>query len=383
MAGLDDIERQYVAAKGGDAAKVSLGWKESRDQLAQIREAARELDGATGSELQAYISAKMRGLTANLVANAVATLGPPPAPMAVISLGSASRGEASPYSDVEFGILLDRPADAAMKEYTARLTELVRFQVANLGENVGHEAPAGFHWDTGGNTPLEGPRHFVGTAAELIQANLGETEGSAGGARPDRMFGFTMFSNTELLYGPSGGDAEWGMVKDMQQKVDAHFQSKSGVVGGQSRGEALGRWAMEEGANLAKLRRAATAETVDVKALARMPMMMAQGLALAHGLSLDEGGIAANSTVMRLASLANAGVITREEASTLSDAFAKLGEIRIKAHLHAGDANDTVHLDPTTANGAFAAPELAPIIQDLLPFVDRIERYLTDPSRPF
>jgi signal-transduction protein with cAMP-binding, CBS, and nucleotidyltransferase domain len=78
--------------------------------------------------------------------------------------------------------------------------------------------------------------------------------------------------------------------------------------------------------------------------------------------------------VMRLASLADAGVISRQDADTLSDAFAKLGEIRIQAHLHAGDAND---------NGGFAAPELRQVIQTLLPFVDRIEHYLADPTRPF
>ena len=382
MADLDGIEREYVASKGGDPDNATLGWKESRDQLARLREEARRIEGGSGSELQAYISAKMRGLTADMLARAVAVLGPPPAPMAVISLGSASRGEASPYSDVEFGIVLDRPADQAMQDYTAALSHMMRFQVANLGENVGEEAPAGFHWDAGGNTPLETPLKFIGTAEQLIAGNLGEIPGRRLATEPDSMFGFTMFSNVELLYGPSGGDAEWAMVQDMQQKVDAHFRQPSSIEPQLSRGQALGRWAVAEGASLAKLREAATADSVDVKALARLPMLLAQGLSLASGVGAEDG-IAPNSTVMRLAALAEAGVLSREDADTLIDAFAKLGDIRIQAHLHHGSAVDTVHFDADGADGGFVVPELREVIQSLLPFVDRIEDYVAGRSAKF
>lgn len=378
LAELDGIERDYVASKGGDPQAAKLGWKDSRDQLARLREDAKRIEGGSGSELQAFISARMRALTADMVAKAVAVLGPPPAPMAVVSLGSASRGEASPYSDIEFGILLDRPADQAMQDYAARLSELMRFQVANLGENMGREAPAGFHWDTGGNTPLEDPRRFVGTAEQLIAGNLGE-DGHGG---PASMFGFTMFSNVELLYGPGGGDGEWAMVQAMQQKVDAHFRGPSTMGADRSRGEALGRWAMGEGSSLAGLRDAAVADKVDVKALSRLPMLLAQGLALASGVG-SEDGIAPNSTLMRLAALAEAGVISRQDADRLTDALAKLGEIRIQAHLFHGEADDTVFLDAANANGGFVAPELRQVIQDLLPFVDRIEQYLANPRQPF
>ena len=91
----------------------------------------------------------MRGLTADLLANATRVLGPPPGdvPFVAISLGSASRGEASPFSDVEFAILLDRPATPAVKDYMRNLAEVVRSR-RRLGD-AGLETPAGFHWDTG------------------------------------------------------------------------------------------------------------------------------------------------------------------------------------------------------------------------------------------
>ncbi len=241
---LDRIEAEYIRFQGGDPSKVSLGWKAGRHELAELRELASSIPSASGTELQAYIAAKMRGLTATMMAKAVAVLGPPPARMAVVSLGSASRGEASPYSDVEFGIVLEKPADQAMKDYTRKFSELIRFQVGNLGENMGRETPAGFHWDSGGNTPLEAPDVFVGTADELVSRNLAETNRGPEGAAPARIFGFTMFANTELLYGPNGDDAEWQLVQSLQKKADQHFHAPSSVVTGETgdRPWANGSW---------------------------------------------------------------------------------------------------------------------------------------------
>ncbi len=145
----------------------------------------------------------------------------------------------------------------------------------------------------------------------------------------------------------------------------------------------MGKWVMAQGVTVADLRNSLTAERVDVKSLARLPMMLAQGLAMVHGVGIDDEGIAANSTVMRLAQLVQAGVLTRDEADTLADAFSTLGEIRIQAHLKAGEARDKVYLNPQQNTAHYAPPELRQVIQNLLPFVDRIENYIANPSQPF
>ena len=382
---LDQIEREYVASKGGDPDTVRLGWREGRQQLAGIREAARGLAGeATGSELQAFIATKMRGLTADLLANATRVLGPPPGdvPFVAISLGSASRGEASPFSDVEFAILLDRPATPAVKDYMRNLAEVVRFQVGNLGENAGLETPAGFHWDTGTLTPAESPDEFIGSADELIDKNLRDQE-IGGKVGPSAMFGLTMFTTAEHLYSPKGGDTDWAMVKDLQQKATAHFAGTSDADPAQTRAQTMGTWMVGEAAAVGDLRDAADADAVDVKKLSRFPMLLAQGLAMKHGIATDEGGNATNSTLMRLDALAAAGVLTRPEAETLKDAFVTLGRVRVEAHLHADEGDDTVSLLPAPGDGRFAAPEVRDVINSLLPFVDRVERLAQDPTRPF
>lgn len=382
LAGLDRIEREYIAAQGGDPNGPGLGWSASRDGLAGIREKARSLAGeAEGNELQALISDRTRELTADMLRRGMQVLGPPPVPFAALSLGSASRGEASPYSDVEFAFLLDGPRTPEAEDYCRRLSQLVQLQVTNLGENDGREAPIGFHWDTGLNSPHQMPDSFIGTADELIGRNLMEDLGGG----PSQMFGLTMFANAELLHGSRDDGSDWALVKDFQQKVDGHFRGASPVRQGATTGQSLGRWMSGEASAVARLRHAATTDAVDVKAIARLPMMLAQGLALEHGVGTDAAGDAANSTLSRLDALVDAGVLSRKDADTLADAFVELGRVRIEAHLHAGWADDRVQLDPdkARAEGAYEAPELRQVIQNLLPFVDRIERHAADPGSPF
>ena len=392
MADLDQIERSFVEAMGGTPGQASLSWRDSRDELAKIREQLAELRGlaadaedaprADGNELQAFIAERMRGLTATMFDKAFAVLGPPPgeppANFAVLSLGSAARGEASPYSDVEFAIVLDRPATPELRSYMQKLSELVRFQVDNLGEGLGLETPAGFHWDPAGNSPVEEPDKFIGSARELVMANLREAEEGT----PAETFGLTMFSGAEYLYSPRG-DADWRLVKGIQTAAARYLDAPSEVAPGLTRGQVLGRWMIREADGIAKLRAAAKADVVDVKALARFPMLLAQGLAREHGISVDETGSAANSTLMRLDALESAGVLSAKDAQILRDATIAFGGARIEAHLRAGWADDRVHLDPATAGDRFAAPELRPVIQSLLPFVERAERHLADPQQSF
>jgi hypothetical protein len=392
MVELDQIERDFVQAMGGDPNRASLSWRERRDELAQIRKQLADLrglaadsehaPGADGNEVQAFIAERMRGLTATMFDKAMQVLGPPPGPppanFAVLSLGSAARGEASPYSDVEFAIVLDRPATPELKGYMQRLSELVRFQVDNLGEGLGLETPAGFHWDPAGNSPVEEPDKFIGSAGELVTANLREAEEGT----PTEIFGLTMFSGAEYLYSPNG-DADWPLVKGIQTAAARYLDAPSEVETGLTRGQVLGRWMIGEALAIAKLDEAAKADVVDVKALARFPMLLAQGLAREHGIAVDETGSATNSTLMRLDALESAGVLSAKDAQILRDATIALGGARIEAHLQAGWADDRVHLDPANAGDRFAAPELRPVIQSLLPFADRAERHLAVPQQPF
>lgn len=76
---------------------------------------------------------------------------------ACIGLGSMARGEMSPYSDLEFGFLIESTDDL---EYFRDLSELLELRLINFGETEFQIAPKtsptpdGFCLDAGGNGPL-------------------------------------------------------------------------------------------------------------------------------------------------------------------------------------------------------------------------------------
>jgi hypothetical protein len=117
-------------------------------------------------------------------------------------------------------------------------------------------------------------------------------------------------------------------------------------------------------------------ESVDVKKMSRLPMMLAYGLALEHG-------ITATSTRERLDALEKANVLSKADADILRDAASVMGGVRVASHLAAGWADDSVSLDPAKPRNGYAAPELLAVAQRLAPFETRIDAYLANPSNPF
>ncbi|BBI18266.1 tetratricopeptide repeat protein [Neochlamydia sp. S13] len=70
-----------------------------------------------------------------IVEQAMATLEPAPCEYAMIGFGSLAREEMTPYSDLEFGILIQEDSKDNRK-YFKRLTTLIHLRVINLGETI-------------------------------------------------------------------------------------------------------------------------------------------------------------------------------------------------------------------------------------------------------
>lgn len=70
-----------------------------------------------------------------MIHQSIKILGPSPCEFCVVVYGSSGRNEATPYSDLEFGVLYERDTKA-VKEYFQALSACIMFQVVNISETI-------------------------------------------------------------------------------------------------------------------------------------------------------------------------------------------------------------------------------------------------------
>ncbi|MBS4170934.1 tetratricopeptide repeat protein [Neochlamydia sp. AcF95] len=123
--------------------RIRKEFKSNRQALKIFRE---EIEGMIQSlpetpsflkvkDLYGKIAQDIKAFFSLLVNQALDVLGPPPCEYAMVGFGSLAREEMTPYSDLEFGILIKEDNDAN-KKYFRNLTNLFHLKVINLGETI-------------------------------------------------------------------------------------------------------------------------------------------------------------------------------------------------------------------------------------------------------
>jgi HEAT repeat protein len=181
IASMQQAQRQATLS---DALTPKVLRKEiARDQkkLNRLRKEAKkklkDIDSAEKNEAE-YIE-KSKALFADIAGGVAAflgglyvesgyELGPAPCRYTVVGLGSMALQQMTPYSDLEFAILMEDSEDPktlqAHRAYLRQLSHLVHLRVINLGEtvvpkskydvNLESVSKRGINFDVGGKTPL-------------------------------------------------------------------------------------------------------------------------------------------------------------------------------------------------------------------------------------
>lgn len=180
FARLEQIEAMFLESKQVKTTILMPQLVEYRRRLKEIRTSCK-IAHVKGQEIQKILftlTTEFKLLLSSIISDVQEILGPVPVRWACIGMGSMSRDEMCPFSDVEFAFLVEEETSESMS-YFRTLSQIIELRIINLGEtefpSLGESFPSptpnGFCMDTGGNTPLgmTGIYELIGTPTTLAK----------------------------------------------------------------------------------------------------------------------------------------------------------------------------------------------------------------------
>lgn len=310
-----------------------------REQLKGLRKAMEiDLENKTKNRKQPKqileeFSLKMNGFLADLLKDIYEEIGQPPCAFTLLGLGSLARKEMSPYSDLEFVILVPHYEH---KAYFRKLVKLLEIRVIHLGETKfkilqkGNRSPVkgGFSFDSGGNTPLAKQRELIMTPEDLsyFQTEAGFNEDAI---LPIVLRTVGMVVGNEDLY---------QSYKDKIREIQARPSDQPGLSFKQQRALLFLRDNLRELPDLDKSREIKKQEPLfDIKAeLYRLLNFSIMGISEYFG--IDE-----TNSWDKLKSLQEKGVLCYDGAENLKMALNAAMKMRMRCQLHHREENDKAY----------------------------------------
>jgi tetratricopeptide (TPR) repeat protein len=377
--GLAQIKASMIASiKGPGASSNALTPEALREEITRdkqeledLREKAKqrltEIDKAEQNDKAEYIKLS-RALFAN-IAEKIGTflgrlyeeseqeLGPKPCEYTVLGLGSMALQHMTPYSDLEFAILMEDSENKEIldkrRDYFRQLSHLVHLRVINLGETVlpmskygvilDRLAKRGLNFDLGGKTPLGRPDKDY----DLIQPVAGmldylRNEGNES-TRQDKLLPFIL-ERTCYVHGDEGLHAAYARASKEFLK-EGKTEQGAPVCRARAREKLLpALHASEEGTanpreqgDLAKFEaQFDMGRLYDVKQeIYRLPDRLLYGLAMHYGLLPESGWNAVDQ-------LRSQEVISAAAVSHLQYAVSFATLLRLRTYLHYGQQKEVM-----------------------------------------
>jgi hypothetical protein len=224
----------------------------------------------------------------------------------------------------------------------------------------------------------------MGTADDLVDA-FREDGGD---------WGKTALVSAEWLYGSDVSRNEagewtdpgesWRALQDFHANVVDRLDRE--VSPGVTVGQELASWTFDLARDMGSdgLQRLDQG-VVNVKELARLPMLLVQGLAVQQGLLLDPATkVAANSIDQRLDLLVHAGRISRADADAILGLQDGLSKLRVRSHVANGKEEDAVALteDAGERGHLLYDPGLAKLVKGAQALLDRVDTLSSNPPQP-